>query len=102
LASPSNFVAISKVAPDKVFLKWNTVPDLLMAGIRRGYTLTYRRTKEVNEFVEDDEKRINIFDPQRTEILVEGLEYNCQYSFAIRVFNTKFFGDDSKTVVGGK
>ena len=72
-----------------------------MAGIRRGYTVTYRKTKEVDEFVEGNEKRISIFDPQQTEISVEGLEYNCRYSFKIRVFNTRFFGDDSEAVFGG-
>ena len=73
-----------------------------MAGIRRGYTITYRKTKEVGELIEDDQKRINIFDPERAEIAIERLEYNCQYSFAIRVFNNKFFGDDSEIVFGGK
>ena len=102
LASPSNVVAISKVAPDKVLLKWEIVPDLLMAGIRRGYTVTYTKTKEAGEVVAEDRKRISIFDPEQTEIVVDGLEYYCQYSFAVRVFNTKFFGDDSETVFGGK
>lgn len=102
MASPSNVVAISKVAPDKVLLKWELVPDLLMAGIRRGYTVTYTKTKEAGDVVEEDRKRIDIFDPEQTEILVDGLEYYCQYSFAVRVFNTKFFGDNSETVLGGK
>jgi hypothetical protein len=101
LASPSHFVAISKVAPDKVVVKWRTVPPLLMAGIRRGYTVAYRKTKEVDESVQDNDKLINIFDPQQTEISIAGLEYNCQYSFKVRVFNTRFFGDYSSAVFGG-
>ena len=102
MASPSNLIAISKVAPDKVHLKWDTVPDIEMAGIRRGYTVTYRKIKEVGEFVDGDEKQINIFDPQQTDIFIEGLEYYCQYSFTVRVFNTMFYGDDSEKMYGGK
>lgn len=102
MASPNNLIAISKVAPDKVHLKWDTVPDIEMAGIRRGYTVTYRKTKEVGEFVDGDEKQINIFDPQQTDIFIEGLEYYCQYSFTVRVFNTKFYGDDSEKMYGGE
>ena len=102
MASPSNFVVVSNVAPDKIILKWDTVPDLLMAGIRRGYTIKYKKTKEVGESVEGVERRIDIFDPQQTEIVVDELEFFCQYSFTIRVFNTKFYGDDSEIAFGGK
>ena len=101
LAYPSNFTAISKVGPNKVLLKWDTVPDIDMAGIRRGYTVTYRKTKDVGERVDGDLKQLHIFDPQQTEIVIEGLEYYCQYSFTIRVFNTLFFGDESEKVYAG-
>ncbi len=102
MASPGNLIAISKVAPDKVLLKWDAVPGIDVAGIPRGYTITYKKTKDIGEFVDDDEKQINIFDPQQTEILIEGLEYYCRYSFRIRVFNGRLYGDDSEQVHAGK
>ena len=85
-----------------MYLKWDTVPDIDMAGIRRGYTITYRKTKDVGEHVHADEKQISVFDPEQTEIVIGGLEYYCEYSFVIRVFNTWFYGDDSEPVYGGE
>lgn len=73
-----------------------------MAGIRRGYTVTYRRTTEAGDSVLEDSKRVDIFDPEQTEIMIDGLDSYCQYSFAVRVFNTKFYGDYSESVYGGK
>lgn len=95
-------MGISNVAPDKVHLKWDAVPDLQMAGIRRGYTVTYRKTKEVGEFVEEGSKQIQTFDPEQTEIIIEGLENFCQYSFVVKVFNTVLSGDDSESVYAGR
>jgi hypothetical protein len=102
LASPKNLIAISKLAPDKVHLQWESVPDIDVAGVRRGYTVTYRKTKDAGEYVDGDEKIVHIFDPLQTEIVIEGLEYYSRYSFAIRVFNTMFYGDNSHKVYAGK
>ncbi|XP_028392974.1 uncharacterized protein LOC114517441 isoform X2 [Dendronephthya gigantea] len=98
LASPGNLIGISKVAHDKLHLKWDVVPDIQMAGIRRGYTITYKKTREIGELVAEEEKRIDIFDPQKTEMVVTGLEAYSQYSFSVRVFNSKFFGDYSEKI----
>ena len=73
-----------------------------MAGIRRGYTVTYSKVKEVGEVVEGGEKQVDIFDPEKTEVVIAGLDYYCQYSFAVRVFNSKFYGEYSEKVYGGK
>ena len=102
LASPGNLRAISRIAPDKIHLGWNIVPDIDMAGIRRGYTITYTKTKDVGDHVLADEKKISVFDPEQTEIVVGGLEYYCEYSFVIRVFNTWFYSDNSEPVYGGE
>ena len=73
-----------------------------MAGIRRGYTVTYIRTMEAGDSVLEDSKRVDIFDPEQMEIMIGSLDSYSQYSFAVRVFNTKFYGDYSESVYGGK
>ena len=73
-----------------------------MAGIRRGYTITYRKTKDAGDYVEGEEENIDIFDPLKTEIIIEGLDFYCRYSFTIRVFNSMFYGDDSRQVYAGR